>query len=345
MRFSIAVNMERTSDAQPMPEVVANALEFVQMAEAGGFEIAWSAEHLGIELTIGPNPLLILAHWAARTSRIRLGTGVIVAPYWHPLRAAGEAALLDLYCDGRLELGFGRGAFQYEFDRVGGGMAQTEGGKYLRELIPAMKRLWEGDYTHDGELWQFPKSTSVPRPLQRPHPPLWIAARDPATFDFAVKEGCHLLTTPLGKPFAEVEVLGEKRRAAMAANPGRPRPRWLVLRTVAVFESESDAEQIARTTLERGDRFGSLFATDGDVRQGFPQPLQREEPASGAPIDVRQGMVFGTPAQVVEQLRAYEAVGVDSFCYSGNFGLPHDVARRSLELFIHEVMPQFGEGN
>ena len=107
MKFSIAVNMERCDPSQDMREVARNALELVQLAEQGGFEIAWAAEHHTIEITIGPNPFTILTHWAAHTSRIRLGTAVVVAPYWHPVRVAGEAALFDIFSEGRLEFGIG----------------------------------------------------------------------------------------------------------------------------------------------------------------------------------------------------------------------------------------------
>ena len=140
--------------------------ELVRLAEEGGFEIAWAAEHHTIELMAGPNPFTFLMDWAAHTSRIRLGTAVVVAPYWHPIRVAGEAALVDLYSDGRLELGLGRGAFQYEFDRMAGGIDQREGGRYLREMLPVLRGLWQGDFEHHGEIWRFPRATSVPKPLQ-----------------------------------------------------------------------------------------------------------------------------------------------------------------------------------
>ena len=94
--------------------------------------------------------------WAAHTSRIRLGTAVVVAPYWHPIRVAGEAALVDLYSDGRLELGLGRGAFQYEFDRMAGGIDQREGGRYPRGMLPVVRGLWQGDFEHHGEILALP---------------------------------------------------------------------------------------------------------------------------------------------------------------------------------------------
>src|SRR5205823_14461950 len=134
--------MERYDPGTDMRDVVAHTVALVQLAEHGGFEIAWAAEHHTIELLVAPNPFTLLMDWAAHTSRIRLGTAVVVAPYWHPIRVAGEAALVDLYSDGRLELGLGRGAFQYEFDRMGGGIDQREGGRYLREMLPVLHGLW-----------------------------------------------------------------------------------------------------------------------------------------------------------------------------------------------------------
>jgi flavin-dependent trigonelline monooxygenase, oxygenase component len=128
MKFSIAVNMERSTPDKEPRQIVRQMRELVRLAEEGGFEIAWAAEHHTIELMAGPNPFTFLMDWAAHTSRIRLGTAVVVAPYWHPIRVAGEAALVDLYSDGRLELGLCRGAFQYEFDRMAAGIDQREGG-------------------------------------------------------------------------------------------------------------------------------------------------------------------------------------------------------------------------
>ena len=116
-------------------------------------------------MTIAPNPFQILTWWAAHTSRIRLGSAVVVAAYWHPIKAAGEAALLDLYSGGRLEFGIGSGAYQGEFDRLHPGLQRTDGHRYVHEMLPAVKALWQGDYAHTGAYWAFPAATSVPKPL------------------------------------------------------------------------------------------------------------------------------------------------------------------------------------
>ena len=178
MKFSLAVNLERMDPSEDMTAVAGHVLEMVQMAEDAGFDTAWAAEHHAIEMTIAPGPFQLLAWWAAHTSRIRLGTAVAVAAYWHPIRLAGEAALLDLLSKGRLELGLGRGAYQREFDRMAPGLDAASGSAALRELLPAVRALWAGDYAHEGERWAFPTSTSCPKPVQAGGPPVWIAAMD-----------------------------------------------------------------------------------------------------------------------------------------------------------------------
>ncbi|MDX1431034.1 MAG: LLM class flavin-dependent oxidoreductase [Gammaproteobacteria bacterium] len=343
MRFSISVNMQRVGADHPMESVVAQALELVRMAEQGGFDIAWAAEHHCVELTIAPNPFLILTHWAAHTQRIRLGTAVVVAPYWHPIRLAGEIGLTDLYCGGRLELGLGRGAFQYEFDRMAGGIPQEQGGEYLREMLPALQGLWRGDYAHEGEHWRFPRATALPKPVQQPHPPLWVAARGPDTFEWAIEHGIDVMSTPLHKPFSEVEALAGRLRETLGRHPGARRPRFLVLRRTCVYENADEWREVAKTERRYARRFDGLFHTAGEVRDGFPQPIPGRDGAidDDTLAEIRTNMMFGTPDEVVEKLHRYEAAGVDMFCYGANFDLPHERARRSLELFIERVMPHF----
>ena len=111
MKFQLAINLERLGSSLDMKEVRDHTLEMVQMADEAGFKIAWAAEHHAMEMTIAPNPFQILTWWGENTQNIRLGTAVAVAPYWHPIRLAGEAAMTDLLTNGRLEFGIGSGAY------------------------------------------------------------------------------------------------------------------------------------------------------------------------------------------------------------------------------------------
>ena len=97
MKFDLAINLERISGNLEMPAVVKHTLDMVQMAEAGGFTTVWSAEHHALEMTIAPDPFQLLTWWGSNTDTIRLGTAVAVAPYWHPIKLAGEAAMCDVY--------------------------------------------------------------------------------------------------------------------------------------------------------------------------------------------------------------------------------------------------------
>ena len=142
MKFQLAINLERMDAEIGMEEVARHTLEMVQMADAGGFNIVWSAEHHALEMTIAPDPFQLLAWWGARTNRIRLGTAVVAAPYWHPIKLAGEAAMADLISGGRLEFGIGSGAYQREFDRMFPGLKQSDAWQYMQEMLPAVLKLW-----------------------------------------------------------------------------------------------------------------------------------------------------------------------------------------------------------
>jgi alkanesulfonate monooxygenase SsuD/methylene tetrahydromethanopterin reductase-like flavin-dependent oxidoreductase (luciferase family) len=221
---------------------------------------------------------------------------------------------------------------------------QRQGGRYLREMLPVLRGLWQGDFEHQGELWRFPHATSVPKPLQKPHPPMWVAARDPDTFAWAMQSGANIMATPLSRPHAEVSILGQRFADTLAKLPDIQRPRFLMLRRTYVCAREEDWIVPVRISAEYNRRFENLFRNVGTVENGFPEPAAWEQIAN--PDDysmerVRDGMIVGTPEQVVARLKQYAAVGVDQFCYGASFALPHDVAVRSLELFITEVIPQF----
>ena len=346
MKFQLVMNMERLSPDIDMRDVERHALDLVQMADEGGFHIAWAAEHHGIELQIAPNPFQILTWWAAHTSRIRLGTAVVVAPYWHPLRLAGEAALLDLYSGGRLEFGIGSGAYQREFDRMAGGLDQKMGHTYMHEMLPAVKALWQGDYAHDGEYWSFPASVSVPRPLQKPHPPLWVAARAPVTYEWGIKNGCNILSWALSRPFSEVEIYKERFETVVRDNPGIERPQFATMRYTAVYDRPDQWEIPVEATARQLGRFQNLFKNLGGVTEGFAEEIDLESLKSREEFDVgafRQNLMFGTPDEVIAKLKPYEDLGVDQFTYCASFGLGMKQQKRSLELFIKEVMPAFKE--
>ena len=344
MKFHLAINLERTGPGQDMAEVQRHTLDMVRMAEQGGFEIAWAAEHHALEMTIAPAPFQLLAWWAAYTSRIRLGTAVVNAAYWHPIRLAGEAALCDLLSGGRLEFGIGSGAYQREFDRMARGVMREDGWRYMQEMLPVVKALWAGDHAHDGEHWRFPAATAVPKPVQRPHPPVWIAARSPATFDYAVEHDCHVMSWPLTLPMAEAEKYRDLRADAIQRlNPGYART-FAMMRHTAVYEREADRRAALDAVRGVLAQFGNLMTQQGEVIDGFPERVPLEALEGNVRVDpatLEQNLMFGSPEAVVEKLRAYQALGVDAFIYYASLGLGPAEQKRSLELFCERVVPAF----
>lgn len=346
MRFSLFVHMERMNDEVSHEQSFENLTELALMAEAGGFGTVWIGEHHAMEYTISPSPMPQLAYLAARTTRIRLGAGTIIAPFWNPIRAAGECALLDVISGGRMEVGIARGAYQLEFDRMIPGLSAKEGGAHLRELVPAMRKLWAGDYAHDGEIWQFPTATSVPKPVQQPGPPVWIAARDQGSHDFAAEQGANVMVTPLMKGDEEVEDLMRKFTESNEKFPEAVGRELMVLRHTHVHAA--DDPEGWREPAEAINRFYRLFdAWFGNTRapvNGFlePSPLEKFEGREEfTPESLHRTAMIGTPAEVIERIRHYESLGVDEYSFWIDNTLTHEQKRESLRLFIDEVVPAF----
>lgn len=343
MKFQLAINLERLDDSLDMREVARHTLGMVQMADAAGFTVAWAAEHHALEMTIAPNPFSILAWWATHTDRIRLGTAVAVAPYWHPIKLAGEAAFVDLISGGRLDFGIGSGAYQREFDRMHPGLKQTDAWRYMQEMLPVVRALWQGDHAHDGEFWSFPAATSCPKPLQA-EVPVWVAARAPITYDYAVRNRCNIMSWPLTRDMGEAELYMARLNEAVANNPGLPRPVMAMMRHTAVYDRPEDAAVPVRAAQRQLSQFENLFKNLGDVRNGFPAAIPLDQLANRAEYDpdmLRRNLMFGTPDEVIAKLKGYEALGVDAFIYYASLGLGLAEQKRSMELFCRDVMPAF----
>lgn len=343
MQFQLAINLERLTPDTDMRVVRDHTLTMVKMADEAGFEIAWAAEHHALEMTIAPNPFQILTWWAEHTSNIRLGSGVANTAYWHPIGLAGEAAMVDVLSDGRLEFGLGSGAYQREFDRMKPGLAQPDSYLYMQEMLPLIRELWKGDVAHNGRYWQFPLATSCPKPLQD-DVPFWVAARAPVTFDYAVANDCNIMSWPLTHPFSEVEEYRGRLDAAIAANGGAYSGQWALMRHTAVYDNNADRTTCIDAVRHTLSMFGNLMQQRGDVIDGFPEPVPLAELDGNFRVDpdmLEENLMFGTPDQVTAKLHKYADVGIDAFIYYASMGLDMDVQKRSLQTFIDRVLPEF----
>lgn len=344
MKFSLFAHMESISAGEDQRQLYDEFLELCQIADRGGMHAIWTGEHHGMNFTIAPNPLMSLVDIANHTRNVRLGTGTVIAPFWHPIRLAGEAAMADIITDGRIELGIARGAYNFEYERLLPGLDAWGAGQRMRELIPAVRALWQGDYTHEGEFYSFPKTSSAPLPLQKGGPPIWVAARDPNSHEFAVAQGCDVQVTPLWKGDEEVTLLMDTFNAACAKFPDQPRPRIMLLMHTYVADSAEDVKRAARELNRFYCYFGAWFMNKREIEGGWIKPLTDEEIAAH-PFYTAEAMerdlVIGEPEQVIARLKQYEAMGFDEYSFWIDSSMSHLCKKASLERFIAEVMPAF----
>ena len=344
MKFSLFIHMERNHPSEDQRVLYEQMITLCKMADEGGMHAIWTGEHHGMNFTIAPNPFLSLIDLHHHTKNVRLGTGTVIAPFWHPIKLAGEAAATDLMTGGRLEIGIARGAYAFEYERLSPGLDAWTAGQKMRELIPAVKNLWKGDYTHEGEYWQFPKTTSAPLPVQQPHPPIWVAARDPNSHEFAVENDCHVQVFPLHMGDDEVDKGMNNFKNACAKFPGKPRPQIMLLRHTYVAADEADAMEGARAINLFYNHFGAWFKNERDIDMGVLKAFSQEELDSHPFYNVaamRKNNVIGTPSEVIERLKAYEAQGFDEYSFYIDTAMTFEQKKASLGRFLTEVMPAF----
>ena len=343
MEFSLFAHMERLTPDQPHEVLHREFLDLCKMADDGGMRAIWSGEHHGMEFTIAPNPLLTLIDVAHHTKQVRLGTGTVIAPFWHPIKLAGEAASADLITGGRIELGIARGAYSYEYERLMPGMDAWEAGQRMRETAPLLRKLWAGDCAHEGEYFSFPATTSAPQPTQENGPPIWIAARDPNSHEFGVHQGFNIQVTPLWQGMEEIETLMGRFNDACASFDG-PRPKIMLLHHTYVGSDADDVTLAANELSRFYCYFGAWFQNKRPVSKGLIAPLSDEELSANqmmSPGNMHRDLTIGTAQEVIDQIKRYEDLGYDEYSFWIDSGMSFERKRASLARFIDDVMPAF----
>jgi alkanesulfonate monooxygenase SsuD/methylene tetrahydromethanopterin reductase-like flavin-dependent oxidoreductase (luciferase family) len=221
------------------------ALQRIEIMDRTGYDAVWLAEHHFSSFSICPSVHMMGTLAAARTTRLRIGTAVSLAPFYHPLRLAEEVALLDVLSGGRVNWGAGRGFARVEFTAFG--VPPDESTTRFREAVEIVLRAWTDErLSFTGEHFQFADLEVLPKPLQRPHPPVWMAATSEPAIEWAAGRGFSILMDP----HAGHTEIGRKRRfyadrlaAAGHSIAGRDLP---VARLVAIAETSEKAAQVAR---------------------------------------------------------------------------------------------------
>ena len=343
MDFSLFAHMERLTPDQPHDVLHAEFVALCQMADDGGMRAIWTGEHHGMEFTISPNPFLTLVDLAHHTKNVRLGTGTVVAPFWHPIKLAGEAAAADLMTGGRIELGVARGAYSYEYERLLPGLDAWEAGQRMRETAPLLRQLWAGDCAHEGQFHSFPATTSAPKPLQANGPPIWIAARDPNSHEFGVQNGFNIQVTPLWQGLDEIETLMERFNAACVGH-AETRPKIMLLHHTFVGADDDGVARAAQEFSRFYCYFGAWFQNKRPVRQGLIEALSDAEIADNkmmAASNLRRDLTMGTAQEIIDRIKRYEDLGYDEYSFWIDSGMSFGRKRESLARFIDDVMPAF----
>ena len=331
----------QSPSARSSEEIYGRALDTAQAAEELGFRNIWLAEHHFSTYGYVARPLQLATYIAAKTTRLRVGTAVIVVPLHHPLIVAEEIATLDVLAGGRFDIGLGRGYQRYEFERLGLDL-DTARQRWEESIDIIVKALSGEPFTHEGELFQIPETTIFPQPVQKPHPPIWVTAQSPESVDATVRRGFNLLTGGFGVPLERMGEFRQQFDRATAAAEVTERPAVGVQRAVYVTDSEADARAAAeearwnmRVTLSLRNQYERV--EDG---RAIPVPAPNE-PDTDDLLD--RYLVIGTPDTVIRQIgRVQEHVGISHFNCSFWFGdLEHARIMRSMELFSREVMPAF----
>ncbi|GIX47836.1 MAG: luciferase [Candidatus Tectimicrobiota bacterium] len=309
------------------------ALEEVVRGEELGFDSVWMEEHHAVKDHYWPSPLMALAGFATCTSRLLLGTDILVFPFYHPVRLAEEVALLDVMSGGRVVLGTAIGYKPDEFALYHTPLAGR--GARFEEGLRLVKALWTQEtVTFRGRYYQAEEVRIEPKPLTQPHPPLWIGGWGPLT----LKRAATLADAWLPGPTADLPRLlaGKQQVLAHCAAAGRPAPtEWPLTREVLVADTEAQARALAERHL--------MVSYRQEYAGGWRHPFIDPEVARDLDSLRRDRFILGTPAQCIAQIRRFvEAYGVTHLICRLYFpGLPHAHILRELELLAREVMPAF----
>ena len=249
MEFSLAYEMQR-----PTPDdhaVIKETIEQCILADQMGFDAVWFVEHHFLTtFSMSPCPEVILTAIAAQTERIRLGFGVVILPYHYPVRVAERIAMLDHISNGRVEFGTGRSA---PYEQTGMGIDPQMTRDMWEESLTMIPKIWESEmFSYDGRFWNVPPREVLPKPYQKPHPPIWVAALQPATYAIAAQKGIGVMSLGVNAPSVLEEHIKTYRDAIKEADPvgGFVNDKWLTSCFGYCGEDDREAKELCAKSLK-----------------------------------------------------------------------------------------------
>lgn len=309
--------------------VYERALDRIAIMESGGYDAVWLAEHHFHSFSVCPSVHMMGVHVASRTRRLRIGTAVSLAAFYHPLRLAEEVALLDVLSGGRVNWGAGRGFDPTEFRAFG--VPVEESAERMQEAVEIVLKAWTSDrLNHAGRFFRFQDIEVLPKPHQRPHPPVWMAASSDPAVERAAARGFTIMMDPHsshGEIARKRRLYRERLEAAGYSIEGREIP---MARFIAIAPNARAAEDTAR----RGARWlvGSYAKPAYQPQMGVTGG--GSEPRDPAERYMKDVIVYGTPEAVLDELaRLREQLPLE-------YLLCAPLSHQSFLLFTDQVLPR-----
>jgi alkanesulfonate monooxygenase SsuD/methylene tetrahydromethanopterin reductase-like flavin-dependent oxidoreductase (luciferase family) len=317
--------------------VFREAIEEVALAEQVGIESAFVSEHHFVDTGFFPSPLISLSFLAARTSRIKIGTGVLLLPLYNPVHVAEDCAVLDIISGGRLILGVGQGYRPEEFNAFDIPLGDRPG--RVREGVTLVRRLWtEPKVTFRGKYFQTDELFLGPRPVQVPAPPIWVAAKKRRAVELAAEVGDGWFADPI-TPISIIRRNKTYWENSIRAAGHDPADRsFAYYREFLVAEDDAAAWRTGRDSMINGYRnylrWGHLVDNEGK-----PIAPDREDLLEQI---VRERFTAGGPERCVADVAMLrETLGLNHLIMKMKFpGLSHENAMNSIQLFGQKVLPK-----
>jgi probable F420-dependent oxidoreductase len=308
-----------------------DALEEVTRGEELGFDSVWMEEHHSVVNHYWPSPLPVLAGFASRTSKVILGTDILVAPFYHPVRLAEDVAMLDVMSNGRFVLGVAIGYKPDEFALYGAELEKR--GARFEEQLAVMKGLWTQEslafkgtyYTVEGKL--------EPKPVTKPHPPVWIGGWGDITLRRAATLGDNWVPGPtadLGRLLTgKKQFLANREAAGRSAPPAE----WPLTRDVIIADTDKQARELAERHI--------MISYRKEYAGGWRHPFIDASIATDLDALMKNRFLIGGPDQVIKALTPFvkEYGMTHLICRLFFPGMPHAHIMRELDLLAREVMP------
>lgn len=345
MKFGLFTHIPWPEGIEPK-QVYEQTTEEIVAGEELGFRGAWMAEHHFSRYGLGASSLVLAANVAAKTKTIRLGTAVLVPSLHHPVRLAEEAATLDVVSGGRFDAGFGRGASGYEYRGYGVDRDESQG--RFQESINIVEGLWTTPgFSYHGQYFDIEETNLVPLPLQKPHPPIYLAAtRTPATLDYVVSSGHTLMLGVVLDTVDAVDLCQRFAAASRAAGHNVPMSAIPFARYFYVGETEEqarkDTEEALNWTMDM-NQFRRTFDVGSEVYHRLDdwRRTRTETPPDYERLFQHRAMI-GSPEQCIAKIKEIQEQGIDYLLCNFSFGgMKQSNVLRSMRLFAQEVMPHF----